>query len=104
MDGLMMLLTQQLKDRFLQVGSQEEVKDPVVIAHYFHPYSSRHWYATGYDDVEQLFFGFVDGVFGERWSFWLNEMKDIIIFGLPLERDLHREEKPFSEIKFKDDA
>ena len=42
-----MLLTQALRRRFTQIGSQEESDDPIVIAHYFT--GSWDWYATEFD-------------------------------------------------------
>ena len=50
------LMTDKLLNRFEEVGSQEKVTDPIVIAKFFHPYSSWIWYATEYDPVTKEFF------------------------------------------------
>lgn len=97
----MMLLTKELEDRFIKVWSQEEVDDPMVIAKFFHPMSTRTRYATEYDPADRVFFWFVDWDFGERWSFWLDELSSINVWWLPMERDKFWKEKPFSKIKTK---
>ena len=54
----MKLLTKQLEKRFAQVGRQEDVKDPLVIAKFFNPAGSGTWYATEYYPDDRVFFGF----------------------------------------------
>src|SRR6186713_2035591 len=44
----MELLTDQLKARFAEVGRQDEVKDPIVIAKFFAPSGEATWFATEY--------------------------------------------------------
>ena len=55
----MKLMTKELKERFEMVGSQEDIKDPLVIAKYFNPTGAGTWYATEYNPKERLFFGYV---------------------------------------------
>ena len=62
----MRLLTKELERRFAQVGSQEKVKDPVIIAKFFNPCGAGTWYATEYDPKTQTFFGYVS-IFAD-WS------------------------------------
>jgi hypothetical protein len=90
----MKLLNKELEAKFKTVGSQENIKDPIIIAKYFHPYHSVNWYATEYDPENKMFFGFVAGLMGDpscdEWgSFTLDEIESINLKGLPVERDLH---------------
>ena len=98
----MQLLTQALLKRFAEVGRQEEVRDPIVIAHFFNPAGAGDWYATEYYPEDQSFFGFVS-IFrndNDEWGYFaLSELESVKgVFGLGIERDLHWQEKPFSEI------
>ncbi|MEM1281917.1 MAG: hypothetical protein AAGG81_00025 [Chlamydiota bacterium] len=56
----MKLLTVELLKTFERVGNQSQVKDPLVIAKFFHPFHQWTRYATEYDPQERLFFGYVD--------------------------------------------
>jgi len=42
----MKLLTKELEDRFLEVGSQDEVEDPIVVCNFFNPVGSATWFIT----------------------------------------------------------
>lgn len=99
----MKLMTKELEKRFREVGDQD-IPNPIVIAHYFHPFSSWHWYATAYDPRERLFFGWVKGDYPELGYFSLDEMLGIKVRGLPMERDLHWAEKRLTEVKDYRDA
>lgn len=55
----MKLMTMQLLKRFAQVGRQDNVKDPLVIARFFNPAGAGTWYATEYDPETRTFFGYV---------------------------------------------
>lgn len=94
----MILLSNELKNRFAEVGSQENIKDPIVIAKFFHPLSSRTWFATEYDPKTNEFFWRVKWDFPELWYFSLEELQSINIQWLWMECDLFREEKPLSEV------
>jgi hypothetical protein len=98
----MKLLTKTLEARFAKVGSQEEVKDPLVIAKFFNPAGAGTWYATEYDPKMRIFFGFVSifGDWNDEWGcFSLEELETFQSpCGLGIERDLHFEEKPFSQV------
>lgn len=100
----MKLLTKELEKRFAQVGRQETVKDPLIIAKFFGPTGSATWFATEYDPTDKIFFGYVT-LFGlgspeDEWgSFSLDELQSHVgKFGLGIERDLHFGEKRSSEI------
>jgi len=97
----MELLTKELKARFKEIGSQEEVKDPVVIIKFFNPCGAGTWWATEYNPEEKIFFGYAS-IFGDHNDEWgnfsLDELKSIKGFGgLGIERDLYCGEKRISE-------
>ena len=88
----MKLMTKELKERFEMVGSQEDIKDPLVIAKYFNPTGAGTWYATEYNPEERLFFGYVSifGDWNDEWGYFsLDELEKFKgQFGLGIERDL----------------
>lgn len=98
----MILLTKELKKRFEKIGSQEGVKDPIVIAKFFNPYGAGVWYATEYDPERRVFYGYVS-IFGDHRDEWgdfpLDELEELRVppFGLPIERDLYTIEQPISK-------
>ena len=98
----MKLLTKNLVKRFAQVGSQENVKDPTVIAKFFNPCGAGTWYATEYDPATRTFFGYVSifGDWNDEWgSFSLDELESYEgPFRLGIERDLWWQEKPASSV------
>lgn len=98
----MKLLTKELLKRFTEVGSQETVADPIVIAKFFNPTGAGTWYATEYDPDTEMFFGYVSifGDWNDEWgSFSLRELEDYVgRFDLGIERDIYFDEKPISEV------
>jgi len=98
----MKLMTKELEERFGQIGSQEEVKDPIVIAKFFNPAGSGTWFATEYNPEDKIFFGYVSifGDYCDEWgSFSLDELESVKgPFGLGIERDLYFKETPSSEL------
>lgn len=101
----MKLLTKELENRFEQIGSQEEIPmgDKIIIAKFFNPSGAGTWYATEYDPIEKIFFGFVSifGDWNDEWgSFGLKELEEIKLpFGLTIERDIHFAEVRAREIE-----
>ena len=99
----MKLITKELEKRFAEVGSQDDVTDPVVIAKFFNPCGAGTWYATQYYPEDRVFFGYVS-IFGDHndeWgSFSLDELQDLKCppFGLGIERDLYFTEQPISQL------
>ena len=93
----MKLMTKQLKEKFEMVGSQEDIKDPLVIAKYFNPAGAGTWYATEYIPDQRLFFGYVSifGDINDEWGYFsLDELESFKgRFGLGIERDLYFTEK-----------
>lgn len=98
----MKLLTAQLLERFAQVGSQEESKDPLIIAKFFNPSGAGTWYASEYDPKTRIFFGYVSifGDWNDEWgSFSLDELEGYRgKFGLGIERDRYFTEQPSSKV------
>ena len=97
----MKLLTKSLLKRFEEVGSQDNVKDPVIIAKFFDQTGSGTWYATEYDPENRIFFGYAS-IFrdwNDEWgSFALTELEDYKgPFGIGIERDLYFTEQPASK-------
>jgi Protein of unknown function (DUF2958) len=97
----MQLLTEELRKQLPPLYSQEHVKDPVVICKFFHPLSSMTWYATegSPEGDDFIFFGWVHSDFPELGYFSLNEMQEVKIMELGIERDLHFISKNLSEVK-----
>lgn len=100
----MKLLTKELLERFNQIGRQEEVKDPLVVAKFFNPTGAGTWYATEYEPESKMFFGYVSifGDWNDEWGYFsLEELESLKgPFGLGIERDLYFVSKPFSQIKY----
>jgi len=98
----MRLMTKQLEERFAKVGSQELKKDPVIVAKFFNPVGAGTWYATEYDPVDKMFFGYVSifGDWNDEWgSFSLQELESYTgPFGLGIERDLYWNECKASKV------
>jgi len=96
----MKLLTQGLEKRFTQVGSQEDSKDPLIIAKFFNPTGAGTWYASEYDSNTRTFFGYVSifGDWNDEWGYFsLDELQSYRgKFGLGIERDLYFHEQPSS--------
>jgi len=116
----MRLLTTELRRKLPPLYGQERVDDPVVHVKFFTPDSSWTWYATegSYinrqgtamqywdperssptDAVDFLFFGYVVGQVGEWGYFLLSELEAARgPLRLPIERDLHFQPAPFSQV------
>ena len=93
----MKLLTKELENKLPSIEEAKASKDPVLKEKYFHPLSNWSWFAAGYNDG--LFWGLVDGEFVETGLFSLEEMKSVKLNGLGIERDLHFDPKPMSEVR-----
>jgi hypothetical protein len=96
------LMTKELEDRFAEVGSQDEVADPLIVAKFFNPCGAGTWYATEYDPATRLFFGYVS-IFGDHTDEWGSfSLDELEAFRGPLgngiERDRYFGEKRASEV------
>ena len=98
----MRLMTKELEKRFLKVGSQENIKDPVIVAKFFNPTGAGTWYATEYDPKDKMFFGYVSifGDWNDEWGYFsLAELESYVgHLGLGIERDLSWEEVKASTV------
>lgn len=98
----MKLITEEFEELFKDypLYSQEEVKDPKVIAKLFDPCGSATWYLTEYDVKEKIAFSYVTGLQADEWGYTsLNELESIKRpFGLTIERDLYFVQKRISEL------
>jgi hypothetical protein len=95
-------MTKELEERFLKVGSQENIKDPVIVAKFFNPTGAGTWYATEYDPKDKMFFGYVSifGDWNDEWGYFsLNELESYKgPWGLGIERDLYWTEAKASTV------
>lgn len=95
----MQLLTDELRKSIPKLYSQEDVKDPMIVAKFFTPWTSWTWYIIEFDG-EDIFFAYVDGLVPELGNVSLSELEDIVSpSGLRIERDLHWVERPLSQVK-----
>ena len=84
----MKLLTHALKRTLPPLHSQDNELDPMIVAKFFTPDAQWTWYVIEFDG-EDLFFGYVVGIFPELGYFLLSELEQIRgVLGLPVERDL----------------
>lgn len=97
----MMLLTKENKKNLPALYSGENIPldDKICQVKFFHPFCSMTWYATEYDPESGVFFGWVEnGQFSEWGNFSLQEMKDLKVRGLGMERDMYFSPKPMKDI------
>lgn len=98
----MRLMTAELKKRFAKVGSQEHVKDPVIIAKFFNPTGAGTWWATEYDPENKMIFGYASifGDWNDEWGY--SSLEELESYkgplGIGIERDLYWTEKRVSQI------
>jgi len=88
----MKLLTAEIIKKLPKLYSQEKVTNPKIIVKYFHPLSSWTWYVIEGEEQEDgdwRFFGLVDGQERELGYFNLNQLKEVKIRGLGIERDMY---------------
>jgi len=99
----MELITEELKKimKDYALYSQENEKDPMVLAKFFNPSGAGTWYLTEYDPLQHLGFGYVTGLGGDELGYIsLEEMAEIRLpGGLTIERDLYWTTCRLSEIQ-----
>ena len=101
--GKMELLTKELRKKLPPLYSNEEVKDPMVIAKFFALASNWTWFAMEFDG-EDLFFGMVHGFEKELGYFSLKELQSLTLsmggVEIPaVERDINWTPRRLSELK-----
>ena len=96
----MILLTKAIEKKLPKLYSQENNPDPIVQVKFFCPWNHLTWYGVEYDPKEELFFGFIQGDYGEWSYFSLVDMKEITgPMGLKIERDLYFKPCKFKNLK-----
>lgn len=100
----MELLTAELLDKFKKQGdtSNKTADEVMVIAKFFNPCGAGTWFATEYDPIDRIFFGYAnlgDPEMAELGSFSLDELQEYKgRFGLGIERDLFFKNKTLQEV------
>ncbi|MCX5751370.1 MAG: DUF2958 domain-containing protein [Candidatus Saganbacteria bacterium] len=100
----MELLTDELLEEFKKQGdtSNKTADEVRVIAKFFNPTGVGTWFATEYDPVDRVFFGFAnlgDSEMAELGTFSLDELQEYRgRFGLGIERDLHFHNHTLKEV------
>jgi hypothetical protein len=88
MEGCMILLTPELRDRLLANGRERDA-DHVPVVKFFNPVGAATWLATELDEDGDTLFGFADLGFAELGSFSLSELAYVRLpFGMGIERDI----------------
>lgn len=103
----MKLLTKELIKKLPKLYSQENNKNPNAVIKFFDPTGSWTWYVIEgelQEDGDFLFFGLVKGFETELGYFTLNDLETCKngvtgLRGLPIERDIHFEPTPISELE-----
>ena len=99
----MKLITEEFEELFKDypLYSQEEVKDPLVIAKLFDPCGSASWFLLEFDPVEKIAFGYVTGLQVDELGYIsLTEMESIKgPLGIGIEQDMYFIQKQLSELK-----
>jgi hypothetical protein len=92
------LLPHELVEKFPKLGETAEHNNPIVQARFFYPDFPWTWYAIEFDG-EDIFYGFVDGDFGEYGTFSLSELRNARgKLGCEIERDLYFEPMLIQEV------
>ena len=99
----MKLMTKEIEKRFKKIGSQENELDPLVILKLFDPCGRYTYYATEYNQPENVLFGFCVSPLGPDCDEWgstsLDEIKSVKNrMGLGIERDMYFKEKRINDI------
>lgn len=98
----MQLLTEEMRVAIPALYSQEKIKpkEQIVCAEFFFPAGNWTWFVTEgkQHNGDFIFFGYVIG-FAEEWGYFtLNELEDINIEGLRVERDLSFQPAKFGDV------
>ena len=101
------LITKQLNDRFLEVGTQLHVPDPMVITKFIRRGMNTAWYVIAYYSHQRLCYGYVIGLVPDcietnGWRYFLlaklEAFQPSLLDG-PVTRDTSFTECRFSELK-----
>ena len=98
----MKLLTKEIEAKFKEIGTQEGVKDPVVVVKFFNACGAGTWFSTGYDPKTKTFYGYVSifGDYRDEWGYFsleeLESLNNPLAF-IKVERDILFKPKKFSK-------
>ena len=97
----MTLLPEEVRKQLPPLYSQEHEQDPMVMCKFFHPLSNMTWYAIegSPENGDFIIFGWVHSDSPELGYFSLNEMQEVQVMGLGIERDEHFTPTKLSEVK-----
>jgi len=103
----MKLMTEELKQRFEEVGDQHAVDDPLVIARFFVPGGTLRWHAVEYYPETNSCYAYItgipwhDGTMHEEWSYVSIEKLERMELPalLTIERDIGFKEIRFDTLK-----
>ncbi|MCT7405239.1 DUF2958 domain-containing protein [Aliarcobacter cryaerophilus] len=96
----MKLLNKEIIKNLPPLYSTEHIKDPLVMCKFFTPDSSWSWYVIEFDEVNQIFYGYICGFENELGYFSLEEIESIKgPLGLDVERDISFTPKKLSVVK-----
>ena len=96
----MKLLTKAILKQLPPLYANENTPagDQIAVVKFFHPMSNYTFYATEYDPEQRLFFGLAVLLETELGYASLEELEDVRVAGLGIERDLYWTPKPLKEI------
>jgi hypothetical protein len=96
----MKIITEEFESLFkgFPLYSQENEKDPLVVAKLFDPCSAATWFLTEFDPVEKIAFSYVVGLAEDEFGYTsLTEMESIERLGIGIEQDMYFKQKRLSE-------
>lgn len=94
-----MLLTKIDLENLPKLYETEEQEDPIVYVKLFHPLGAATWLLTEYNPETKIAFGYAYITDGELGYIPLNELEQLNIAGLKVERDNYWTPKKLSEAK-----
>lgn len=97
----MKLMTKSILNKIPALYSGESIPLDEKICHvkFFHPMCQMTWFATEFDPESGIFFGWVEnGQLSEWGNFSLQEMQDLKVRGLRMERDMYFPPKQMKDI------
>ena len=99
------LIPASVAARLPRIGETSDQADPIVQVKWFTPDGGWTWFVVEYDPDSRIAYGLVEGLETEWGTFALDEIEQIRgALGLPVERDLHFEPRPVSQLKLRDQS
>ncbi len=95
----MNLLTKEDLKNLPALYSTEETKDPIVYTKLFHPLGNATWLLTEYESETKMAFGLAYIHEVELGYISIEELEEVVILGLKVERDMSFKPKPLSQAR-----